>query len=157
SACGPTQPTSSPMTGVLSGTPAAIGDGWPLSTARDERIDRARLDALAQRIQAGRYGLVDALVIARNGRLCYDAYFNGSPTAVHGPQSVPKSVPPALVGAGIGRGVIASVQQPVASLLPEFAAAVAGDPAKAAIRIVDLLTMSSGLDWDEQSLPSSDS
>jgi CubicO group peptidase (beta-lactamase class C family) len=144
------------MTGVLSATPAAIGDGWGLSTLRDERIDSTRLDSLAQRIQSGRFGRVDALVIARNGRLCYDAYFSGGPTTVHELQSVTKSVTSALVGAAVARGAIASMQQPVAALLPDFAAAVTSDPAKAAIRVVDLLTMSSGLDWDEQSLPNTD-
>jgi CubicO group peptidase (beta-lactamase class C family) len=145
------------MTIAISGLPAAIGDGWALSTLRDERIDTTRLDSLALRIQGGSYGRVDGLVIARNGRLCYDAYFSGGPTTVHELQSVTKSVTSALVGAAVARGAIASVQQPVAALLPEFAAEVSADPAKAAIRVVDLLTMSAGLDWDEQSLPSTDS
>src|SRR5262245_51273057 len=120
SVCGPTQPTSTSMAGILSATPTAIGDGWALSTLRDERIDTARLESLAQRIQGGRYGRVDALVIARNGRLCYDAYFSGSPTAIHELQSVTKSVTSALVGAAVARGAIASAQQPVAALLPDF-------------------------------------
>jgi len=152
-ACGPTQPT--PVAAIISGAPASIGDGWTISSPRDEGIDAARLETLAQRIQSGRYGLVDSLVVARNGRLCFDAYFNGSPTTVHELQSVTKSVTSALVGAAIARGVVRDVQQSVASLLPEFAAAVRDDPPKAAIRVVDLLTMSAGLDWDE-SLPSSD-
>ena len=90
-ACGgPAQP--SPPAAIVSGVPAAIGDGWSLSTLGDEGFDAARVEALAARIQGGRYGLVDGLVIARNGRLCFDAYFNGSPTSVHELQSVTKCV-----------------------------------------------------------------
>ena len=42
-ACGgsPTQPT--PAAASVSGVPAAIGDGWTLSSLRDERIDPARI------------------------------------------------------------------------------------------------------------------
>jgi CubicO group peptidase (beta-lactamase class C family) len=49
-----------------------------------------------------------------------------------------------LVGAAIHDGLIKSVYEPVGDFLPEFKV---GDKAK--VTIIDLLTMSSGSDWDE--------
>jgi CubicO group peptidase (beta-lactamase class C family) len=142
SACGGTQPSrpSGPSVPV-SGDPASIDDGWTRSTVAAEGFDAARIAALSAAIVSGQYGEIDALVIARNGRLCFDGYFNGTPTDVHEMQSVTKSVTSALVGAAIARGAIGSVQQPVMALLPAFAAAAVADPAKNDIRVEHLLTM----------------
>jgi CubicO group peptidase (beta-lactamase class C family) len=49
-----------------------------------------------------------------------------------------------LVGVALKEGKIKSVEQPVGDYLPEFRA---GEKAK--VRIIDLLTMSSGSNWDE--------
>src|SRR5262245_34661049 len=147
--CGTTQPsrTAAP----IDPTPRSIDDGWALSTAASEGLDATRLTTLSTAISSGQYGGVDALVIARNGHLCFDGYFSGTALDVHEMQSVTKSVTAALIGAAIARGAIASAQQPVVAALPAFDAAARDDPAKRQIRIEHFLTMSSGLDWDETS------
>jgi CubicO group peptidase (beta-lactamase class C family) len=137
------------------GDPVDVGDGWPLSTLAEQGFEPARVSALADRLAAGQFGLVDSLSIARNGRLCFDAYFSGSSTAIHELQSVTKSVTSALVGAAIARGIIGDVRQPVVSVLSDYAAAAQADAPKAAVTIEHLLTMTAGLDWDE-SLPITD-
>jgi CubicO group peptidase (beta-lactamase class C family) len=153
SACGsPTGPSSSAPVGT---EPVLLGDGWPVATLADTAIDAARMAALTDRISKRAFGLVDSLTIARDGRLCYDAYFNGDPSLVHELQSVTKSVTSALIGIAIARGSISDVHQAAAAVLPEYADAARDDAAKAAIRIEHLLTMSSGIDWDE-SLPITD-
>lgn len=154
-ACGGGTRPSGPVA-VVSGVPASIDDGWALSSVTGEGFDGAAIAALSAAIAAGQYGEVDGLVVVRNGRLCFDGYFNGTPYDVHEMQSVTKSVTSALVGAAIARGAIAGVQQPVSALLPAFAAAAQVDPAKHDIRIEHLLTMSSGLDWDETTTPNGD-
>jgi CubicO group peptidase (beta-lactamase class C family) len=55
-----------------------------------------------------------------------------------------KSITSLLIGAAIKEGKIQSVEEPVGNYLPEFRT---GDRAK--VRIVDVLTMSSGTNWDE--------
>ena len=60
-----------------------------------------------------------------------------------------KSVTSALIGLAIARGALSDVHQRVVDVLPEYAEAARSDPAKAAIRIEHLLTMSAGMDWDE--------
>ena len=154
-ACGATRP--SPPSVTVSGEPTSIDDGWVRSTVTAEGLEPSRIAALSAAIVTGQYGGIDAVVIARNGRLCFDGYFNGSPFDVHEMQSVTKSVTSALVGAAIARAPIGGVDRPVTALLPAFADAARTDPAKNAIRLEHLLTMSSGLDWDETSTVNGDS
>ena len=143
---------SAPSSSHVRVDPAPLGDGWALSTPAAEGIDAARLDTLTQRIANREFGLVDSVTIVRNGRLCYDAYFSGDASVLHELQSVTKSVTSALIGLAIARGAILDSHQPVVAVLPDYAAALRDDPAKAALRIDHLLTMSAGMDWDE-SLP----
>ena len=53
-----------------------------------EGIDDVRLEALSAAVSRGQYGLIDAIVIVRNGRVCFDGYFNGTPYDLHEMQSV---------------------------------------------------------------------
>jgi CubicO group peptidase (beta-lactamase class C family) len=142
-------PKAGPDSPELDGKPVALGDGWATSTLDAEGIDPARIGILQHRIERGELRGVDSVLIVRHERLCYEAYWSGGPNVLHELQSATKSVTSALVGAAIQRGFLTDVEQPVSSVLPSFAAAVADDPGKARIRLVDLLTMSSGLDWDE--------
>lgn len=57
-----------------------------------------------------------------------------------------KTVTSLIVGIAIDSGCLASVDQPIGPLLGDQAPS---DPAKAAITLCDLLTMSSGLQWKE--------
>src|SRR5262245_4007841 len=136
-ACEPTRPTT--PTEAAAVTPTSIGDGWPLSDPAAEGLDPGRLTALSSSIASGRYGHIDALVIVRNGRLCFDGNYHGTPFALHEMQSVTKSVTSALVGAAIARGSISGIEQPVTELLPEIAAAAETDPAKSLIHVEHLL------------------
>jgi len=61
-------------------------------------------------------------------------------------RSVTKSVVALAVGVALDRGCLHSLDQTLGEVLGSLAPA---DPAKAAIRLRDLLTMSSGLDWYE--------
>jgi CubicO group peptidase (beta-lactamase class C family) len=55
-----------------------------------------------------------------------------------------KSITSLLIGVAIKEGKIKSVEQPVGDFIPAFK-----EGEKAKLRIVDVLTMSSGTDWDE--------
>src|SRR5205823_14886354 len=58
--------------------------------------------------------------------------------------SMAKSITGLLIGAALKEGKIKSLQEPVGNYLYEF---TSGDKAK--VKIIDLLTMSSGSNWDE--------
>jgi CubicO group peptidase (beta-lactamase class C family) len=87
-----------------------------------------------------------SLLVSHHGELILERYFNGA----HSKQaanikSASKSVVSALVGIAIERGLIASVDTPVATFFPELRAAKA-DQRRQQITIEDLLTMRSGLE-----------
>jgi len=69
------------------------------------------------------------------------------PDVKHDLRSVTKSVTSLLVGIAIDRGLIRGVDEPVFGFFPEYADL--RTPEKERIRLRHLLTMSSGLAWDE--------
>lgn len=85
------------------------------------------------------------LVIVQNKKIIVEKYWKGySDSSLSNSFSVAKSITSLLTGAAIREGKIGSVNDPVGKYLPEFAK---GEKAK--VKIVDLLTMSSGSDWNE--------
>ncbi len=96
---------------------------------------------------AARIDNVKSLAIARDGALVREQYFGGAgPDTPNDVRSVTKSAVALAVGAALDEGCLRSLDQTLGEVLGPLAPA---DPAKAAIRVRDLLTMSSGLAWDE--------
>ncbi|MCB0395250.1 MAG: serine hydrolase [Flavobacteriales bacterium] len=86
-----------------------------------------------------------AFLVFRNDSLLFERYWDGlDQNGISGSFSMAKSVVGALIGVAIGEGRIRNVDQPVGDFIPSFKE---GDKGKITIR--HLLTMSSGLDWDE--------
>nr|NQU93455.1 serine hydrolase [Bacteroidota bacterium] len=65
--------------------------------------------------------------------------------------SVSKSITSVIFGAAVKEGFIDNLDDKIVDLLPEYSDILTG--AKAEITVKDLLTMSSGLAWDESSRP----
>ncbi len=96
---------------------------------------------------------VDSVLIVRDGRLVLDACFYPFRSGLrHELRSVTKSVTSMLVGIAIGEGAIPGVEKPVLAFFPERTVSNL-DERKRAIRLEHLLTMSSGLDWEEVKIP----
>ena len=148
---------------------------WPSSTPAAEGMDTAVLDRLDAELANGKHGYVDGLLVIRHGRVVYEKsyrhdyakLFESAPDRVPGPynyydpswypyehgsdqhtmQSVSKSVTSALIGIAIRRGEIPGVD---AKAMPYFSAyRVAPDPRRERMTLKDLLTMTSGIRWDE--------
>ncbi|NPV02907.1 MAG: serine hydrolase [Brevinematales bacterium] len=87
-----------------------------------------------------------ALVLYRSGGVKFEAYFHGQkPGGLCNIKSAAKSILSSLVGIALKEGYLHSVDQPVCELIPEYFGKDTG-PAKKAITIRHLLTMTSGLD-----------
>lgn len=85
------------------------------------------------------------LVVIKHDSILYEKYSDDyNDSSYSNSFSVAKSITSLLLGAAIKEGKIGSVDDPVSKYLPEFAQ---GEKAK--LKIVHLLTMSSGSDWDE--------
>jgi CubicO group peptidase (beta-lactamase class C family) len=81
----------------------------------------------------------------KNDSVITEKYWDGySDSSLSGSFSMAKSITSLMIGAAIKEGKIGSVNDAVGKYLPEFAE---GDKSK--IKIADLLTMSSGTDWNE--------
>ena len=118
---------------------AKVVKPWPLA---DQYNQQAYPDSLNHLLEALR--TVGVLMI-KNDSILFEKYWDGySDSSLSGSFSVAKSITSILIGVAIKEGKIKSVDQPVGDFLPAFAI---GD--KAAVKIKDLLTMSSGTDWNE--------
>ncbi len=90
-------------------------------------------------------------VVVDEDQLVYERYFGGADRQTRQTSfSVAKSFLSTLVGIAIDEGLIGSVTDPVTEYLPELAEQ---DPRFERITLRHLLSMSSGLRYEEQSLP----
>jgi len=85
------------------------------------------------------------LLMIKNDSVLFEKYWDGyNNSSLSGSFSMAKSITSLLIGVALKEGRIKSLQDPVGNYLPEFA-----DGEKAKIKIIHLLTMSSGTDWNE--------
>ena len=157
--------------------PAPQADGWAESTLEREGLDRAALAAFDAELAAGKHGYVDSMLVIRHGRVAYEKTYDwskeyvrlfagkGAPgiynyydpgwhpyykgTRLHTMQSVSKSVTSALVGIAIARGEIPGVDVKVMPYFRDFG--IPPDPRRDAMTLRDVLTMTTGIRWDEES------
>lgn len=86
-----------------------------------------------------------AFVVIHDRKIVHEEYWDGtSDTTRSNSFSVAKSIVSLLVGCLLDEGKIKSLEQPITDFLPEFK-----NTNGFTLRIKDLLTMSSGIDWDE--------
>jgi CubicO group peptidase (beta-lactamase class C family) len=86
-----------------------------------------------------------AVLVIKNDSLLYEKYWDGySDSSLSNSFSMAKSITSLLIGAAIKEGKIRSVEEPVGNYLPDFKEGLAAE-----LKIKDLLTMSSGSNWDE--------
>jgi CubicO group peptidase (beta-lactamase class C family) len=92
-----------------------------------------------------------AFLVVQDDRLVYERYFGGSERqTLQTSFSVAKSFLSTLVGMAIDEGSIRSIDDPVTEYVPEL---LERDPRFERITLRDVLSMSSGLRYVEQSLP----
>jgi CubicO group peptidase (beta-lactamase class C family) len=148
------------------GSPVSLDDGWAIASPESVGMDGARLCGIAARLQLTGSD-VHAVVVTRHGKLVFEQYFPGldqpwgepegprefTATSIHDMRSASKSVISLLVGIAIDRKLIASADEPVVKFFPEYQAVKQAGWDSITLR--HLLTMSSGIKWDE-TLPWSD-
>lgn len=124
---------------------------WPRSSPSDQGMDADKVQAVVDVIDKGNHQ-VDSMLIVRNGYIVKEKYAGGyEPTTRHQIYSVTKSVLSALIGIALEEGAISSLDQPIVDFFP--ALKNDPDPIKQTITIKHLLTMTSGIDWPELSIP----
>jgi CubicO group peptidase (beta-lactamase class C family) len=149
--------------------PTKLEDGWAIATPKDAGFDPDKLCPLDRFIGQQAGAAIHGVVVARHGKMVMERYYNGTviaengrteavvfgPTVKHGVASISKSVISLLIGIARGEGKFPDLGAPAIDHLPVKYADLR-TPANARITIRDLLTMSSGLDWNELHPPYSD-
>lgn len=125
------------------------GDDWEVSSPEAEGIDAARLEDVATYCEEHGGG---AVVVVRHGRIAWERYWGGwDEDSTDNSWSMAKSVTSALVGIAIAEGKIKSVDQSAADFIPEWRGTDREE-----ITLRDLLSMTSGLLWNEDYFEKSD-
>lgn len=141
------------------GSPTALDDGWTTASPESVGLDGARLCGIALRLKQTEAN-VHAVVIVRHDRLVFEQYFPGyddpwgapegqfsfDAGTKHDMRSVSKSVASLLIGIAIDRKLI-GIEDPVVKFFPEYSALKS--PGWDDVTLGHLLTMSSGVAWDE--------
>jgi CubicO group peptidase (beta-lactamase class C family) len=157
---------------------------WPESNPAAQGMNPEPLQRLDAEFASGKHGYIDDMLVIRNGQVVYekrypqdyDAAFHAQKDQHRGPynyfdpdwhpyykrgalhtlQSVSKSVTATLIGIAIGDGKISGPDAKVAAYFDDYPTADQ-DPRRAAMTLRDLLTMTAGIQWDEDTYEYTDS
>jgi len=152
--------------------PENINDGFEVGSLDEVNIDSELIEKAVNNIYCGKYKEVHSMLIFKDAKLVFEEYFPGhkyqwdAPNhhgelvtwdrdMLHKIMSDTKSITSACIGIAIDEGFIESVHQSIFDYLPEHQHL--NTDGKDKITIEHLLTMTSGLEWDEWSAPLSSS
>jgi CubicO group peptidase (beta-lactamase class C family) len=150
--CGQAPPAAAPASAP---NPLSAGEsywptnGWRTSPPDAQGMDPQKLTLMLQAVQAQQLNL-HSLLIIRNGSIISETYFQSyTAQATHEVYSVTKSVIATLVGIAIDKHYIDAVNHPVVDFFRGYSFQPT-DARKDLMTLDDLLTMRSGLDWQEE-------
>lgn len=152
-------------------TPKLLADGLQVSTAQAAGFDATSLCAQLTGAAVGTQN-VHSVIVERSGKLLAEMYRTGPDISIrsmyglwrpfpsnvafgsaslHDARSISKSVVGLLIGIALEQGKIKTLATPVLDFYPELFRLRTAE--RNAITIEHLLTMTSGMQWDEASLP----
>jgi CubicO group peptidase (beta-lactamase class C family) len=146
-------------------SPQELEDGWQTGSLTEVGFDPDYFDSLMKDLVSIDGHNLHSLLIVKDGKLVFEEYFSGEKfnlaqfigetgfdrTDTHNLCSVTKSFTSAILGIAIDQGYIQSVHQHVSEFFPEYSMMFVDSPWKETLTLEDLLTMRSGVDWDDES------
>ena len=147
--------------------PQQTDDGWETASMVSMGMDETPLLNLLDRLDELDEHRIHSFVIIKDGKLVFEEYFPGDKFNLaqwtgetgfdrddtHNLCSATKSFTSALVGIAIDKGFIQSVEQKLFDIFPEYSYIVNATPEKDNITVEHLLTMTSGIQWDDETYP----
>ena len=157
-------------------------NGWAYSSPEKQMMNSDSLELMSKKLASGDLGYIDGMLVIRNGKIIfeksysnpYDSLFkstNTTPgkynyydsnwhpfykkTELHTLQSVSKSFTAAAVGIAIQNGAISGINEKLNQYLPNDISNIP-DQRRDNITLKDILTMTTGIMWDEVSMPYTD-
>lgn len=137
-------------------------DGWEYAMPAEAGLDEGLMRDLEEAVITGRFTNLHSVIVVKGGWLVLDAYAPGvDPDELHYVASVTKSVGSLLLGIAMDRGLMPGLEDDVldmrlAELFPQHREILGEDRRKDDIRLRHVLSMTAGLDWDEESYPYDD-
>ena len=127
--------------------PKNSDDGWAVDSLAGSGIDSDLMQNMIESINKGEFGKVHSVLIAKDGKLVFEKYFDGFYiNDLNSLQSCTKSIGSILIGLAIDNGFVKGVNQKVLDFFPGYRYEV--DKKWNDIELKHLLTMSVGLNWD---------
>jgi len=155
-------------------TPLQTEDGWITASFESVGLYEAPFLELLDGLNTIENHGLHSLLIVKDSKIVFEEYFPGEKFELaqytgkmgfdmndrHTLASVTKSIASALVGIAIDKGFIESVNQSVSDFYPQHLDIFESSAQKRNLTIQDLLTMRSGITWDDEStsysLPTND-
>jgi CubicO group peptidase (beta-lactamase class C family) len=145
--------------------PQQTDDGWQTVSLTSVGIDADKLQKMVDQICDSTYQGIHSTLIIKDGKLVFEQYFNGytfnynakdfkgqftkfTLNTIHNLASVTKSVTSVLFGIAGDQGFIDTIDDKLFNFFPQYASL--NDSMKSQITLQHLLTMTSGIMWNEQ-------
>ena len=141
--------------------PVQLNDGIATGNIIGAGIDSNKIIRLTKLILADTFTNIHSLLILRNNKLVYENYFPGKDetwglklgyikhdlNSLHDVRSISKSIVSACMGIALAQKKIKSIDDSIFNYLPDYQKFKT--EANKTVTIRNLLTMSSGIKWDE--------
>jgi len=141
-----------------------LHDGLKTGSLREAGIDSLKIGRMLEQIEQGQFNEIHSMLVYKNDMLVLEEYFMGhqyqwdaphyygeyvqwKADMLHPMMSCSKSLTSACIGIAVDEGFIHSVDDPIFAYLPGYEQYNTGG--KEAITVEHLLTMTSGLAWNE--------
>lgn len=150
--------------------PPVTGDGWNTASLSDTGMDAEPVIELLRRLDQDDGHNIQSLLVVKNGKLVLEVYYPGvdmivtdnlafirkdfDRDTVHCLASASKSITSILFGIAMDQGYITGLDEKMFANFPEYAPL--GNGIKGTITLRQMLTMTTGLAWDETSYPFND-
>ena len=139
--------------------PVKLDDGLNTLSLKKYNADMSIMDDAIKQIEKNSFGEIHSVLVAYENNLFIEEYFpgkafNGGYTKFdintpHSLASVTKSITSILIGIAVDKGFIKNIDDSILNYYPDYDKD--DKEVKSAITIRHLLTMTAGLEWDEQS------
>ena len=144
--------------------PEQIDDGWETASLPSVGLNEIKLLQMLGYLQGYPDHKIHCITIVKNNKLVFEEYFPGDKFNLgqytgetgfnredtHNLCSATKSFVSACMGIAIDKGFIQSVEQKISEFFPEHSDLFQNNPLKQTITLKHLLTMSSGIQWDDE-------
>ncbi|MEO9967806.1 MAG: serine hydrolase [Reichenbachiella sp.] len=123
---------------------------WPVAHPTSVALDADRLMSMDSVIRTNPNEAVSSIVVIKEGQLVYENYYFGTDrSTLFDLGGIGNSISNIALGRAVDMGLILSTDDSLYKYLPEYAQEFEDDPLKKGITFEHIMTMKSGLSWNE--------